>query len=199
MIELACREAVFHYNKHNLIDSTVPSWIIKTKGKTYMVEHVESSVPWSTKETPGSNHTKGSIKFKNVLLKIDNNNCASLSILTLKDVARIKHKEFTRILIMNKQLVTDFITNNNIRYSPLKEIRGRCGTKFYICDIQKPNDVTLMQLSIVQGDIPYSNFFRILQENEDYYKAYEDDDYLTELNSDLDADDLIEDEDEDAA
>jgi hypothetical protein len=41
-------------------------WILKTKGKTYYVNHVDSSVGWSTKETPDNPHTKGSIKFKNV-------------------------------------------------------------------------------------------------------------------------------------
>jgi hypothetical protein len=41
-------------------------WVLKAKGKTYYVKHVESTVGWSTKETPDNPHTKGSIKFKNV-------------------------------------------------------------------------------------------------------------------------------------
>ena len=48
-------------------------WVIKTKGQTYYVNHVTSSVPWTTKETPDSEHTKGSIKFKNVTLTIKDN------------------------------------------------------------------------------------------------------------------------------
>jgi hypothetical protein len=41
-------------------------WVLKAKGNTYYVKHVESIVGWSTKETPDNPHTKGSIKFKNV-------------------------------------------------------------------------------------------------------------------------------------
>ena len=32
-----------------------------------------STAAWSTKETPSNEHTKGSIKFKNVTLTIDDN------------------------------------------------------------------------------------------------------------------------------
>jgi hypothetical protein len=40
-------------------------WVIKTKGQTYYVEHVDfENVSFSTKETPDNPHTKGSLKFK---------------------------------------------------------------------------------------------------------------------------------------
>lgn len=40
-------------------------WVLKTKGKTYYVEHVDfENVSFSTKETPDNPHTKGSLKFK---------------------------------------------------------------------------------------------------------------------------------------
>lgn len=48
-------------------------WVIKTGGETYYVNHVTSNAPWNTKETPDNDHTKGSLKFKNVLLRIENN------------------------------------------------------------------------------------------------------------------------------
>lgn len=48
-------------------------WVIKTGGKTYYVNHVSATTPWSTKETPDNEHTKGSIKFKDVTLVIENN------------------------------------------------------------------------------------------------------------------------------
>jgi hypothetical protein len=192
MIEIAARECVFHYNKHNLVDPTVPCWVLKTKGKTYYVEHVTSNLPWSTKETVSNPLTKGSIKFKNALLTIDDTNSATLTPLTLTDVARLKAKDYTRILIMGKSIVMDFIKNNNIRHTPLKEIRGRCGSAFNICDIQKSSDIMSMQLGIASGNTPYSNFFRILQENEPYYKVYTDDSYLSDLDVDNDADDLIQ-------
>jgi hypothetical protein len=125
-------------------------------------------------------------------LTIDDTNSATLTPLTLTDVARLKAKDYTRILIMGKSIVMDFIKNNNIRHTPLKEIRGRCGSAFNICDIQKSSDIMSMQLGIASGNTPYSNFFRILQENEPYYKVYTDDSYLSDLDVDNDADDLIQ-------
>ena len=77
-IEYACDDVVFHFNKKHLEDSTVPMWVLKTRGETYYVSHVDCSVPWSTKETPDNSHTKGSIKVKNVLLVIDPDNCATI-------------------------------------------------------------------------------------------------------------------------
>jgi hypothetical protein len=41
--------------------------------------HVTASAPWSTKETPDNAHTKGSIKFKNVDVVIDDENCAEIT------------------------------------------------------------------------------------------------------------------------
>lgn len=55
---------VFHFNKHHLVDPTVPMWIVKHKGKTHYVDHLDSNVGFSTKETPDNPHTKGSLKFK---------------------------------------------------------------------------------------------------------------------------------------
>jgi hypothetical protein len=62
-------EIIFHFNKKYLEDNTIPMWIIKAKGETYYVHHVdmESGVGFSTKETPDNPHTKGSIKFKGKL------------------------------------------------------------------------------------------------------------------------------------
>ena len=48
-------------------------WVIKTKGETFYVNHVTSFIGWSTKETPDNDHTKGSLKFKNVELTIIDN------------------------------------------------------------------------------------------------------------------------------
>lgn len=69
---------VFHFNKASLIDSSVPSWVVKAKGQTYYVKHVTSKAPWSTKETPDNPSTKGSIKFKNVDVIIDDDQCAEI-------------------------------------------------------------------------------------------------------------------------
>ena len=75
-------------------------WVLKTHGETYYVSHVDCSVPWSTKETPDNNHTKGSIKVKNVLLVIDEDNEATITQLTLVDRIRLRNQRrgITRII-----------------------------------------------------------------------------------------------------
>lgn len=62
-------EIIMHFNKMHLQDSTIPMWVIKVKGNTYYVDHVDidSGVGFSTKETPDNPHTKGSLKFKGKL------------------------------------------------------------------------------------------------------------------------------------
>ncbi len=62
-------EIVFHFNKKHLEDNNIPMWVIKTKGETYYVHHldVDTGVGFSTKETPNNKHTKGAIKFKGKL------------------------------------------------------------------------------------------------------------------------------------
>jgi hypothetical protein len=45
---------------------------VKAKGQTFYANHVDCNAPWSTKETPDNNHTKGSIKLKNVNIFIEN-------------------------------------------------------------------------------------------------------------------------------
>lgn len=78
MIEIPAKTVVFHFNKKHLEDETIPMWTLKCDGNTYYVNHVSASVPWSTKETPDSAHTKGSVKFKRCLLRIDDDNCAEI-------------------------------------------------------------------------------------------------------------------------
>ena len=67
---------MFHFNKKHLEDSSIPMWVIKTKGLTYYVNHVTSTATWTTKETPDNPATKGSLKFKNVDVTIDEENNA---------------------------------------------------------------------------------------------------------------------------
>jgi len=65
-------EIIFHFNKKYLEDNTIPMWIIKSKGETFYVHHLVSTIGFSTKETPENPHTKGSLKFKGKL-KIESN------------------------------------------------------------------------------------------------------------------------------
>ena len=59
-------EIILHFNKMHLQDPTIPMWVIKAKGQTYYVNHidVEAGIGFSTKETPDNPSTKGSLKFK---------------------------------------------------------------------------------------------------------------------------------------
>lgn len=62
---------VFHFNKAFLINPLIPMWVVKHKGTTYYVDHLDSNVGFSTKETPDNEHTKGALQFKGKL-KIEN-------------------------------------------------------------------------------------------------------------------------------
>lgn len=53
-----------------MADPKIPMWVLKVKGQTYYVEHVDAHIGFSTKETPDNAHTKGSIKFKKCSVEI---------------------------------------------------------------------------------------------------------------------------------
>lgn len=185
MLEIAANECVFHFNKKFLEDPTTPMWVIKTRGKTYYVNHVSANIPWSTKETIDSSHTKGSIKFKKVLIQIDNDNNAELLPLTIKDIARLKTQKYTRILINAIRTVPDYLKSACIAHTKFKEIYGSCGSgPWYVCDIKNPNDLVMLKLAMPP------NSFRELQENEVYYKRY---DLLDDAEPDEDIEDHFED------
>lgn len=71
---------VFHFNKKHLEDPTIPMWVVKCKGETYYVDHLDSKIGFSTKETPESNHTKGSLQFKGTLT-IENINNQTIALI----------------------------------------------------------------------------------------------------------------------
>jgi hypothetical protein len=58
---------VFHYNKKHNEDQTIPCWIVKFRGASYYVNHLDSKIGFTTKETPDNNHTKGALQFKGKL------------------------------------------------------------------------------------------------------------------------------------
>lgn len=65
------KECIFHFNKGHIADPTIPMWVLKAKGQTFYVHHVDATIPWSTKETPDNPSTKGSLKFRNCVIQID--------------------------------------------------------------------------------------------------------------------------------
>lgn len=168
MIEIACKDLVFHFNKGHLQDPTIPMWVVKTKGKTYYVEHVEASIPWSTKETPDNEHTKGSIKFKHCLCTIDDDNCAILSPLTDEKKAELEalEKPPVRVMYMGYDYDLEQIFNKHeIPHSPVKIFEGSCTTKKQICDLLDKDHLSIVLLMVPE--------LREVRENEMYWGMYE--------------------------
>ncbi|SFJ62641.1 hypothetical protein SAMN02799624_05234 [Paenibacillus sp. UNC496MF] len=58
---------VFHFNKKSIGNPGIAPWVVKCKGQTHYVMNVTSSVPFSTKNTPDSPHTQGSLQFRGCL------------------------------------------------------------------------------------------------------------------------------------
>lgn len=60
---------VFHYNKKHNEDQNIPPWVVKHKGNTHYVHHLEvdDGVSWNTKETPENEHTKAALKIRGKL------------------------------------------------------------------------------------------------------------------------------------
>ena len=173
MFEKSCRSIIFHFNKHSLIDASLPPWVIITSGKTFYVNHVDCKVGWNTKETPQHNSTKGAIKITKALLKIDDENNAIITELTADDKERLSSPKepYTRILIFKNicgDKIKNFMKSSNIKHTKIEHMLGSCGSSFDICDIKQKSDLTLLSLTFTSGE------FRILMENEIYYKAYDE-------------------------
>jgi hypothetical protein len=180
MIELACKEVLIYFNKKHLEDPKIPMWVLRVAHKVFKVNHISCYLYWRTVEFPGNVNNKGAIKVFNALLTINNYNCATLEPLKFIDKTILKAKDYTRILITLKDKVMKYINEQNIKYTPLKEIKGSLDKKYYVCDIENPDDITLMQLSLP------NTYFRILQEDDVYYKIYNDNKFLSEVDPSLD-------------
>ena len=158
-------------------------WVVKSHGVTFYVNHVTAEVPWSTKETPDNSHTKGSLKFKNCKLIIDDDNCATITKLGLLDKKLPHPRLIFRILFYNNGEVHKALKAGEFKHTEFKFVSGGCGTSWTICDILHEHDQTMLGLK-------YATKFRILSPNEGYYKAYdqnsqwiqEDEDYEDELD-----------------
>jgi hypothetical protein len=176
---------VFHFNKKHLEDETIPMWVVKLKGETFYVNHVECSVPWSTKETPDNTHTKGSIKVKDCLVTIDDENCANIKAITPEDRLRLNKEQTVRVITEQGSKLRTAL--QNMAHGLVKLAGGGCGTTWYITDIPSKKHFTILQLQI-----PY---IRQLMPNEDYYKKYDqtssDTEWLDE-DDDLEWEDLYE-------
>jgi hypothetical protein len=74
-----CKSVDFHFNKKHLEYPWIPMWVVKAKGQTYYVNHVDANVPWTTRETPDHTSTKGAIRLRNCELSIDHAGVANIS------------------------------------------------------------------------------------------------------------------------
>ena len=187
-IEYACGELVFHFNKKHLEDDTIPMWVVKMRGETFYVNHVECSVPWSTKETPDNNHTKGSVKVKNCLVVIDDSNTAIITKLTEEDKKRLSNKkQFIRVITSSGAKLINAIEEIGIETGTVKRAGGGCGTLWFITELYNYDEFFQLKFVMIGTD------FRVLMENEDYYKLYgsakEEDTWLDEDTDDEDIDD----------
>ena len=186
-IEYACKDVVFHFNKAHLTDQTIPMWVLKFHGETLYVNHVSCNLSWSTKETPDNLHTKGSIKIKDCLLTINDDNEATITALTEIDKVRLRNKKLgiTRIIVSEKnwgsKKLREALKEQNVKHGPIKSIGGACSTTFYMTDIFNKDDVAMLHLVLSDTDI------RILKPNEGYYKYYDDPKFQGVNDIDLDA------------
>lgn len=141
-------------------------WVLKTHGETFYVNHVDADMPWSTKETPDNNHTKGSIKFRDVLLQIDAENGARLSKLSTFDRIRLRNQRLgiTRILFGCNSDMHQALKNHEFKHSPFKTVEGACGTSYVVCDLLNKEESTFAALKY---------HFRVLMPNEAYYQFYD--------------------------
>jgi hypothetical protein len=159
---------VFHFNKKHLEDQTIPMWVLKFHGETLYVNHVDCQLHWSTKETPDNSHTKGSIKVKNALLRISDDNTATLTELTIYDKFRLRNQKLgiTRIMFRPSSDMHKALLANEYKHGPMKYIRGACASSFVITDLLSKNEVLLAK-------IKYDNWWEV-KPNESYYTQYDD-------------------------
>lgn len=163
-IEIACKDAVFHFNKGHLADPTIPMWVVKARGESYYVDHVTCDLPWSTKETPNNSHTKGSIKVKRCLITIDSDNCANITKLTKEDEDRLSGQKKTfRVITSYGKKLKDFLLNRD--HGRIHTEGGGCSTTWFITELYSEKLLLLAQIAVPD--------LRVLMPNESYYQWYD--------------------------
>lgn len=142
-------------------------WVLKTKGETYYVNHVDCRKGFSTKETPDNSHTKGAIKIRNCLVTFDDENTAIISELTQEDKIRLGGNNFTRVITSSGMKLRNALTQMNATFSNIKSIGGGCSTTWYVTDVYGKNAMLMLDLAMQGTDL------RTLKANEEYYRLYE--------------------------
>lgn len=107
-----CNDIVFHFNKKHLENPKIPMWVIKYKGETFYVHHVNvaAGIGFSTKETPDNNATKGSLKFKGVVSIINENGQQIATIKNNTDIPENPHTSLKMLYIYIKTNMSKKLT-----------------------------------------------------------------------------------------
>lgn len=68
----------FFFNKGSIEFPFLPAWVIKCKGKSFYVNHVDFDCVGTTRETPEHPSTKGSMRFRQCSLELKADGTASI-------------------------------------------------------------------------------------------------------------------------
>lgn len=166
MIKITVNDVVFHFNKKHLEDPTIPMWVLKTKGKSFYVNHVDCQCPWSTKETENNPHTKGSIKIKNCTVIIDDDNNATIAPKEEEEDTKEVTKESEKVITLEGEKLKKCLSELEIEHGPIIAIGGECRSTFYITEIMDKSILSMLFLNL-------GGRIRILMPNEEFYKIYE--------------------------
>jgi hypothetical protein len=79
----------FHFNKGSIEFPFLPAWIVKCKGKSYYLHHVDFDCLGTTRETPEHPSTKGSMRFRQCSLELRADGTASIKRKTAVELAKV--------------------------------------------------------------------------------------------------------------
>lgn len=69
-LEVEGKNIDFHFNKKSVEFDFIPMWVVKARGKTFYVHHMDCQAGFTTRETPDHPSTKGSLRVKRGTLSI---------------------------------------------------------------------------------------------------------------------------------
>lgn len=69
-LEFESKNIDFHFNKKSIEFDFIPMWVVKARGKTFYVHHMDCQAGFTTRETPDHPSTKGSLRVKRGTLSI---------------------------------------------------------------------------------------------------------------------------------
>lgn len=73
------RNIDFHFNKISIEFPFMPMWTLKAKGRSYYLNHIDCTAPWTTRETPDNPSTKGSLRIRRGTISIDAEGVATIT------------------------------------------------------------------------------------------------------------------------